>query len=55
MNEKLTRAEFDRLLTECMDTYAQAVQAHFRSGDDYNERIEKATQARKALTDAVFR
>lgn len=50
----VTRAEFDRLLTECMDTYAQAVQAHFRSGTDYNERLDKATQARAALTNAVF-
>jgi len=54
MNEKLTRAEFDRLLTECMDTYARAVQAHFRSGTDYHERLDKATEARAALTKAVF-
>jgi len=54
MNEKLTRAEFDRLLIECMDTYAQAVQAHFRNGTDYYERIDKATEARSALTKAVF-
>jgi hypothetical protein len=52
--KQLTRKEFDRLLTECMDTYAEAVQAHFRNGADYNERLDKATQARAALTDAVF-
>lgn len=54
MNTDLTRAEFDRLLTECMDTYAEAVQSHFRSGNDYNECLDKATQARAALTKAVF-
>ena len=50
----LTREEFGRLLDDFADAYGAAVLAAAKPGAEYDSAVERAVEARQALTKAVF-